>query len=320
METTADNVLNVTLLEPRKKHPTIFARFDDLKEGESLTILNDHDPKPLYYQLVAERGNIFAWEYLEEGPQWWRIKISKNITGEGLQTLGEIVAKDLRTAQIFKKFGLDFCCDGNKTIKEACSELGLDITIVEKELQQVDKTGGARPLPFNDWGPDFLADYIVNTHHSFLRKTLPDARAYAKKVMQVHSPNHPELIKIHELVESIAAELLSHMQDEEQILFPYIKKMMAARNSAAKPEKASFDSVQQPLNSLLHEHKSVGDKLHELREVANNYVLPSDACASYSLLFKILDELEDDTHVHVHLENNILFPKALELEKSFNLN
>ncbi|HEU5364618.1 MAG TPA: DUF542 domain-containing protein, partial [Hanamia sp.] len=115
-----ENILNVTAIEPKLKHPTIFAKFDELKAGESLTIHNDHDPKPLYYQLLGERGNIFTWEYLEQGPKLWRIKISKRPEGMAEETLGEIAAKDLRKAEVFKKYGLDFCCGGKKTVKEAC--------------------------------------------------------------------------------------------------------------------------------------------------------------------------------------------------------
>ena len=149
METTTENILNVTLLEPRQKHPTIFNRFDELNEGESLIIHNDHDPKPLYYQLLGERGNIFNWEYLEQGPQWWKIKITRRISGENEETLGEIAAKDLRKAQIFRKYGLDFCCGGKKTVKEACSEKGLDVAKIEQELLQADKVVSSRPLPNN---------------------------------------------------------------------------------------------------------------------------------------------------------------------------
>ncbi|MDQ2862511.1 MAG: DUF542 domain-containing protein, partial [Bacteroidota bacterium] len=117
--TEKENILNVTLIEPKLKHPTIFVKFDELNAGESLTIHNDHDPKPLYYQLLGERGNIFTWEYLEEGPQLWRVKISKKLSGQGDETLGEIAVKDLRKAEVFKKYGLDFCCGGKKTVKEA---------------------------------------------------------------------------------------------------------------------------------------------------------------------------------------------------------
>lgn len=118
METTAENILNVTLLEPRMKHPTIFSRFDELNEGESLIIHNDHDPKPLYYQLLGQRGNIFTWDYLETGPEWWKIKIAKRISGENNETLGEIVAKDMHKAQIFKNMELTFAAAAKNSKKK----------------------------------------------------------------------------------------------------------------------------------------------------------------------------------------------------------
>jgi regulator of cell morphogenesis and NO signaling len=123
-------VLNVTLIEPRLKHPTIFKHFDALKEGEAFQILNDHDPKPLYYQLLGERGNIFTWSYLEQGPQWWKVQIKKNDLANG-ETVGEIAAKDIRKAEVFKKYGIDFCCGGKKSLKQVCEEKGLDVEIVE---------------------------------------------------------------------------------------------------------------------------------------------------------------------------------------------
>lgn len=316
METTiTENILNVTLLEPRMKHPTIFSRFDELSEGESLTIHNDHDPKPLYYQLLGERGNIFTWEYLEQGPDWWKIKISKRITGDSDETLGQLAANDLRKAEIFKKYGLDFCCGGKKTVKEACAEKGIDVTKVEQELQHADQVAtSSRPLPYNEWNLDFLADYIVNTHHSYVKKNIPDLRAYASKVMNVHGHRHPELIRVHELVEAVSAELTTHMMKEESILFPYIKTLVAAKNSGEPSERNPFGSVRNPINMMEMEHEMAANAMDELREVTDNYAVPSDACASYRLLFKQLQEFEDDLHIHVHLENNILFPKAVELE------
>lgn len=318
MQTITENILNVTLLEPRQKHPTIFVRFDELVEGESLTIHNDHDPKPLYYQLLGERGNIFEWQYLEQGPEWWKVKISKRISGENGETLGQIAAKDLRKAQIFKKYGLDFCCGGKKTVKEACKEKGLDVTKIEQELQQADKMPASRPLPYNDWSLDFLSDYIVNTHHSYVQKNLPDIRAYAEKVMKVHGNRHPELLPIYQLVEEVNAELTAHMVKEEKVLFPFIKELVAASNSAQPLHAAHFGSVQNPINMMEMEHEMVGKNLAQIRELTNNYSLPEDACASYSLLYRMLDEFEEDLHLHVHLENNILFPKALEIEKKLN--
>ena len=319
MQTVAEkNILNVTLLEPRQKHPTIFDRFDELAEGESLTIHNDHDPKPLYYQLLGERGNIFVWEYLEQGPQWWKVRITKRIVGENDETLGQIAAKDLRKAEIFKKYGLDFCCGGKKTVKQACAEKGLDVTKIEQELQQVDKNPTTGPLPYSDWSLDFLSDYIVNTHHSYVKKSLPEIRGYAAKVAKVHGSSHPELPAVQQLVEEVARELTSHMLKEEKVLFPYIKDLVAANNNEKPLQAAHFGTVQNPINMMEMEHEMVGRNLEEIRMLTDNYTLPDDACASYSLLFRMLDEFENDLHTHIHLENNILFPKALEVEKKSN--
>ncbi|MBK5191795.1 MAG: iron-sulfur cluster repair di-iron protein [Flavobacteriaceae bacterium] len=315
-----ENILNVSLIEPKLKHPTIFVRFDELIERESLTIHNDHDPKPLYYQLLGERGNIFTWEYLQEGPDLWRVKISKKLSGEDDETLGEIAVKDLRKAEVFKKYGLDFCCGGKKTVKQACAEKGLDVTKIEQELQAADKTvSNSRPLPYNDWNLDFLADYIVNTHHSYVRKTLPDLRSFSTKVASVHGENHPELFEISRLVEQVCQELSEHMVSEETILFPYVKHIVAAKNNnSASVKFENYDSIKTPIDMLEMEHEAVGNSLETIRELSNNYTLPEDSCASYSYLYKTLDEFESDLFIHIHLENNILFPKAIELEKEID--
>ena len=319
METALENenILNVTLLEPKLKHPTIFVKFDELIAGESLILHNDHDPKPLYYQLLGERGNIFTWEYLEQGPKLWRIKISKRTAGEGDETLGEIAAKDLRKAEVFKKYGLDFCCGGKKTVKEACAEKGLDLNQIEQELQNSDKTSfTARPLPYNDWSLDFLADYIVNTHHTYVKKSIPEIRNYAAKVAKVHGDNHPELLRINQLAQEVCEEMSLHMVKEETVVFPYVKELFAARNNGnGKVNFGNLESIVTPINMMEMEHEVVGNNMDEIRKISHNYEVPEDGCASYSFLFKMLDEFENDLHIHVHLENNILFPKALELEK-----
>lgn len=317
-----ENILFVPALEPRLKHPTIFARFDELVSGESLTIHNDHDPKPLYYQLLGERGNIFTWEYLEQGPELFRIKITKKLSGEGEETLGEIAVKDLRKAEIFKKYGLDFCCGGKKTVKQACAEKGIDVTKIEKELQDADKvspavSATARPLPYNEWPLDFLADYIVNTHHSYVRKSIPDLLAYSGKVARVHGDRHPELETIHKLVEEVCNEMTEHMVSEEEIVFPYVKQVASRSNGKSFGE---FETIKTPIEMMEAEHDFVGRSMEEIRRLSNNYTLPADACASYGFLFNKLQEFEGDLFTHIHLENNILFPKSLEIEKILETN
>ncbi|MEO8770936.1 MAG: hemerythrin domain-containing protein, partial [Ferruginibacter sp.] len=188
-------------------------------------------------------------------------------------------------------------------------------TKIEQELQQADKIPTSRPLPYNEWGLDFLADYIVNTHHRYIKTNLPDVRIYATKVMKVHGNNHPELLKIHELIEEVNAELTAHMVKEEKVLFPYIKALAIAKNNSSSVYEENFGTVQNPINMMEMEHELVGKNMEEIRTLSNNYLLPEDACASYSLLYRLLSEFEEDLHLHIHLENNILFPKALELEK-----
>lgn len=308
------NILNVTTIEPKLKHPTIFNRFNALSEGESLTIHNDHDPKPLYYQLLGQKGNIFTWEYLEQGPLWWKVRIRKRVAGEIEQTLGQLAAKDLRKAEIFKKYGLDFSCEGKKTIKEACAEKGLDVTKVEQELQQTDKVPASRPMPYDEWGLDFLSDYIVNVHHRYVRKNLPELTAYAQKVMEVHSDKHPELIQINELVKVVGKDLLAHMEKEEHRLFPLLKTFLEKGSETSGLKILSSNEFQHFITQHEAEHAAVGGEMNLIRKLTNYYTLPEGACASYTLLYRMLDEFEDDLDLHIHLENNILFPKALKME------
>jgi len=318
MTATDVDILDVTLIEPSQKHATIFLRFDALKEGEQFTIHNDHDPKPLYYQLLGQRGNIFSWDYLEKGPDWWKVTIAKRPNNAGEETLGAMAASDLRKAQVFKKYGLDFCCGGKKTLREACAEKGLDQGRVEADLQKADQSLSSRPLPYDEWSLDFLANFIVNTHHKYVLKTLPDLRTAAARVMKVHGSEHPELIEVHQLVEMISSELLSHMVKEERILFPYIGELAAASETNGRPFSSQFGTVQNPINMMEMEHEMVGEALAKIRILTNGYTLPVGACGTYSFLFRLLEEFEEDLHLHVHLENNILFPKALALEVLLN--
>lgn len=306
-------VLNVTLIEPRLKHPTIFKQFDALKEGEAFEILNDHDPKPLYYQLLGERGNIFTWTYLEKGPQWWRVQIKKNDTGSG-ETVGEIAAKDLRKAEVFKKYGIDFCCGGKKTLKQVCEEKGLDVAVVEAELENP-----AQPVSsandYNRWEPDFLADYIYNQHHLYYYNELPIIKGLITKVTQHHGSNHPELNYLYQAFSKLVEELDTHFMREEKVVFPFIKALVQAKRSGNPDMLNSQPSLTEPIQIMEEDHEAAGEILDAMQKVSNNYAAPADACNSYQFLYKKLKELDEDLHQHIHLENNILFPKALKLEK-----
>ncbi len=316
MQAIEEIFLDVTILEPSKKHSTIFNQFDSLNNNESLVIVNDHDPKPLYYQMKAEWGNIFSWNYLEQGPENWKVRITKKHEIKDAETLGDIAAKDIRKALVFKKFGLDFCCGGKRTLYEACTSKKIDSNIVEQELNNIDKLASlnVKPLPYNDWALDFLADYIVNTHHTYVQKTLPDMVTFSAKVARVHGERNPELIQINQLVNELNVELLSHMIKEEKILFPYVKELVNTSKENKNSIQSHFGTIQNPINMMEMEHEVAGTLLEKIRNLTSNYTLPQNACGTYSLLYRLLEEFEDDLHTHIHLENNILFPKAIELE------
>jgi regulator of cell morphogenesis and NO signaling len=232
------------------------------------------------------------------------------------RTIGQIVADNFRTAAVFQKHGIDFCCRGNRTIDEACAEKTIDPETVLNDLAAIDTSADDTTPRFASWEPDFLIDYIVNNHHRYVRQMLPVLRVHTRKVAAVHGERHPELLRIADAFESVAAELEMHMHKEEQILFPYIRTMVVAQRAGMTPPPPPFGSVRNPIAMMEMEHQSAGDEMELIRTLTGNYTPPEDACTTYRVTFQELHDFERDLHRHVHLENNILFPKALELENA----
>lgn len=311
--------IDVTLLEPRLKHPTIFKRFNELNKGEAFVIHNDHDPKPLYYQLLAEEGNTFSWEYLESGPVFWEVKIARNSDFEKEKTVGELVAEDFRKAEVFKKFKIDFCCGGKKTLAQVCKEKKLDLLQLEKELKEVNPQNHIASQNYNTWSLDFLVDYILNTHHNYVKSAIPLLLEFTHKVARVHGEQHPEVITLAEKFNLVADDLQSHLLKEETVLFPYIKELVQVQKNHSAVNEGGFGTVKNPIRMMEHEHETVGKLLGEMRELTNNYTPPASACTTYKVMFLKLNEFEEDLHQHIHLENNILFPKSIQLETELNV-
>jgi len=307
--------LDVTQIEPRLKHPTIFEHFDALNPGESFIIHNDHDPKPLYYQLLGERGAIFLWEYLQEGPQTWLVKITKNKVNNGgnLETVGSIAAKDYRKAEVFKKLGIDFCCGGEKSLKEASEEVGISEERLKAELEKADTVSASASQDYNKWKVDFLANFIANTHHEYIRENVTVITGLAEKVAQHHGSQHPELWALTKRVNTLMSDLLEHIAKEEKSLFPAIKLLVLNQDMGSLNSKEN--SIRAIIELMHAEHDHAGDDLKYLRKITDGYTLPADACNSYNYLFEKLKEFEDDLFKHIHLENNILFPKSIALEE-----
>lgn len=231
------------------------------------------------------------------------------------KTIGEYVAEDFRTAAVFKKNKIDFCCRGNRSLEEVCEKEGIDYELISKELEASTQSNTNNSIDFNTWPLDLLADYIEKTHHRYVEEKSVILQQFLSKLVKVHGGNHPELFEIHQIFNSVAQGLAAHMKKEELILFPFIRKMVKAQMSNEKLPQAHFGSVENPIDMMEHEHTEEGDKLRKLAELANEYQPPADACNTYRVTFAMLDEFEQDLHKHIHLENNILFPKSIELEK-----
>lgn len=231
--------------------------------------------------------------------------------------IGEIVADDFRTAAIFKKHGIDFCCKGGRTIQEACSQKNLDETEVLADLENLPSKNSGE-IDFKAWPLDLLADYVEKTHHRYVEEKTPVLLAFLDKLCKVHGGNHPELFEIKELFEASAKDLGAHLKKEELVLFPFIKNLVKAKISGEPAPQAHFGTVENPIAMMTHEHTVEGERLRKIGEITGEYTPPQDACQTYRVTFAMLEEFENDLHKHIHLENNILFPKAIQLEKELN--
>ena len=232
------------------------------------------------------------------------------------KTIGEIVADDFRTAAVFKKYGIDFCCKGNRSIEEATERKKINPEDVYRDLENIGAESNGN-IDFNSWPLDLLADYVEKTHHRYIEDKTPALLQFLNKISKVHGERHPELLEVYQLFEESAHDLAAHLKKEELILFPFIKKMIHAQRENLPLENPHFGTVENPVTMMKHEHSVEGDRFETIRELTNDYQIPTDACSTYQVTFKMLEEFENDLHKHIHIENNILFPKAIELEKTF---
>ncbi len=229
------------------------------------------------------------------------------------QTIGEFVAADYRTATVFEKYGIDFCCGGQASLAAACRERGLDPGAIAAELTAQRTAPLDRSQNFGAWELPFLADYIINTHHAYLHQETGQIAAYTRKIASVHGGHHPEVVEIAALFSRIAADMTGHLREEEEVLFPAIRRLDAAGRDGSTPNEADRTILKPALENLHREHEAIGAAVHAIRDLARGYAIPPDVCNTFVVTYRKLKEFEDDLHKHVHLENNILFLKAAEL-------
>lgn len=225
------------------------------------------------------------------------------------KTLAKIVTENSQAASIFEKYGLDFCCKGKRTLLVACEEKGLNPQSVEADLRTVIQStiAGEHHFPFEKLASTDLCDYIIDTHHAYVKEELPRIVGYAQKVASKHGERYPHLNKLLNLVEELYNELMPHLQKEENVLFPLIKQLDAATTNPYDSLIKERAFVKHPIEAMEHEHDHAGEVMATIRSITDQYRVPQGACTTFQVLYDSLHRFEQDLHQHVHLENNVLF-------------
>ena len=237
------------------------------------------------------------------------------MTTKTAKTVAEIALETPRAAGIFEEFGIDYCCGGERSLQEACNEARVVLAEVEAALQEV--RDARHTADTRDWRQESLAhlvEHVVNFHHQYVRRALPRIEQLLAKVLTAHGQKHHDLAKVQRHFHVLAEEMVRHMLKEEQILFPYIIRMEDAVTDGRAIPTPMFGTVKNPVRMMRAEHDSAGSELKEIRKLSKDYEAPKDGCNSFRALYSALEEFERDLHQHIHLENNILFPRAEALE------
>lgn len=232
--------------------------------------------------------------------------------------IGQFVADDFRTAAVFANYGIDFCCKGDRTVEEVCAKNNIDSDELLDKLMAIQSSSSQQSIDYKSWPLDLLAEYIEKKHHRYVEEKIPVLRQFLDKLCKVHGQKHPELLEITALFIGSSKELSAHMKKEELILFPFIKRMVKAKLEGTTIQSPQFGTVENPIAMMREEHVNEGERFLKISQLSNNYTPPADACNTYKVTFAMLDEFEKDLHLHIHLENNILFPEAIKLEQSFD--
>lgn len=337
MET--DKILNAIELDPSVKFKTIMGMYNSLQEGEAFILHNDHDPKPLFYQLSATQGDVFTWEYLKQGPDIFDIRIAKKIISNSHSTHQEvevdpyfsdnlrfddstpetvrtIAAKDFRTVTVFQKYGIDYAWNGNQSLSSACEIAQVSEAEVRNALQQIQKDYSST-IPaenYYHWNMGFLADYILQTHHKYVKDNAERISKLAETAAKELGNQIPELIKFGEGVRPMIDDFMVHMSKEEDVLFPAIKHLLKLFQKGEKnpnPGGAMANAVAK----MEAEHDETKAYLNYFKRISDNYKITEDTPELQKSLYTEIQLFENDCYKHVHLENNILFPKLIILEK-----
>jgi regulator of cell morphogenesis and NO signaling len=228
--------------------------------------------------------------------------------------VNEIALSNPGARRVLEDAGVDYCCGGGKSLHDACLHAGVTADEILKQLHQNSEWVGPGDREWTTASLSELTRHIRERHHQYVRDSIPRVRALLAKIREKHGPKHREIGEIEKFFADLAREMTAHMQKEEQILFPYIDALERSANGSGSLEPPFFQTVRNPIHAMMQEHDSAGELVRQIRKASNEYKAPADACTSYQASYQELRQFEEDLHLHVHLENNILFPRAVEME------
>jgi len=287
-----DKVLDVTVIEPRQKHPTIFKHFDELQPGDYFILHNDHDPKPLYYQLLGERGNIFSFEYLSRGPEDWFIQIQKN----AVQNTSD-AASDVTTLNI-KQSPAETQAPHKENTASTYAGQNSDTSLRDDII-----------LQYDSWDPDFLCAFIEQTDHRYFREQAPQLDGLGETIRLKHQQSHSELAALKMYQDQLLATLLFHLSQEKSALFDQVKSIQQAAQQNLEPEAVALKQIFTGAALKKQANETLTKLLEQIRKHTSQYQAPEDACDSYRYYFKRLSQFDLRLSRYLHLENTVLLPR-----------
>jgi len=227
----------------------------------------------------------------------------------------DLVTDNFHTAELFEKLGIDYCCNGNRTLQTALDEKQISHSAFLLELDKLEDSSLNEFQSYSNWDLDFLTQYIIENHHKYVKNAIPNISNHLQKILDVHGERHSFIWDVQKIFFEVAEELNHHMMKEEKILFPIIKHLANSQKLGVEYKTSDLITIKDPIRQMEAEHVSAGNALENIKKLTNSYTLPKDSCATFQMTYKELEEFEKDLHKHVHLENNILFPKTIQLEE-----
>lgn len=301
------------MIDPSKAHADIFEKLSTLAVGQSLVIIHDQDLRPLYFRLLAECKQAFGWETRDDGPEVWRIQLTRKAAGANNETIGDIVSKDYRHATVFKRLGIDFSCNGKRTLEEVCVDNHLDIDDLRRQLALCLNLPVVQTINLLSWAPAFLCRYLVNLNHQYIKINTPFISELAQKVAVSYGDSHPQIGRVSTIFFNAGEVLMRDVLSEEASLFPDVVRLSECYIKGRTLTEDVTGDILSTFYDIMASHEKIASDFRLIRQLTDNYQVPRYVSSSYNILYKLLQDYEDDLLFNFHLENNLLFPKVIAI-------